>query len=102
MYYNDDSEGNVKHYYGNNAVEDLCEQLFFTSKYQGYTVLSHNGRGYNMQPIAKFLYDYNLHPDIMLSGKKIIQLNAKTLNITFRDANSILNSSLKNWQKHIL
>jgi hypothetical protein len=56
-----DFNNNIKIF---NNEDELCKELF-THKYQDYTVLAHNAKGYDSQPIARWLISRNITPKVV-------------------------------------
>ena len=81
-------------------TEKFCEWLF-DIKHKNYTIIAHNGKGYDYQFILKYIYTKtSLKPFIVYSGSKIMTFSIKQgLNIRFVDSVNFLASRLEDFPK---
>jgi hypothetical protein len=61
--------------------------------------LAHNGKGYDTQPIAKWIIERGEAPKIIYRGMKILHLKMRELNIKFHDSSCMLPFKLKDLPK---
>jgi hypothetical protein len=81
-----------------DVVDAFCRYIF-KNEFRGYTFFAHNAKGYDAQPIAKWLIAHSITPEITPNGCKINQLKVTELNIRINDSLLHLKDSLKNLSK---
>lgn len=79
QYYRDDTP------YTFDNCEDFCKWLF-DKKHMGYTVIAHNGKGYDFQFILNYCVNNNLEPYTIYNGAKIMYMSLKILRMRFVDS----------------
>jgi hypothetical protein len=88
----------VQDYNGNMNIFDdeisFCRWLF-TEKNKGYTVIAHNGKGYDFQFILRYCKNNNMMPKTIYTGNKIMYMHLKALNMKFVDSLSLIPIALK-------
>tara|TARA_R110001632_G_scaffold135512_1_gene250994 strand:- start:27 stop:3587 length:3561 start_codon:yes stop_codon:yes gene_type:complete len=91
-----DSPEPIIHY--NN--DDFCEWLF-SKKHKGYTIIAHNGKGYDYQFIMKWIYNKTSYkPFVIYAGSKIMTFSInENLNIRFVDSVNFLAMPLECFPK---
>lgn len=79
----------------------FCEWLFDTNKHKNYTVIAHNGKGYDYQFILKWIYNHTTYkPSIVYAGSKIMTMKIKQgLNLRFIDSINFLTMPLEKFPK---
>ena len=82
------------------TTEEFCEWLF-DIKHKGYTVLAHNGKGYDYQFIMRYIYTKtSFKPFIVYAGSKIMTFSIKQgLNIRFVDSVNFMSCKLEDFPK---
>ena len=82
------------------SIEEFCEWLF-DKKHKGYTILAHNGKGYDYQFIMKYIYKKTSYkPFIVYAGSKIMTFSIKQgLNIRFVDSVNFMTCRLEDFPK---
>ena len=93
--YHDDPNPIIHH-----NTDDFCEWLF-SKDHSGYTIIAHNGKGYDYQFIMKWIYEKtNYKPFTIYAGSKIMTFSIKEkLNIRFIDSLNFLTMPLSNFPK---
>ena len=79
------------------SINEFCTWLF---KYchKGYTVIAHNGKGYDCQFILEWLVSKKITPNIINTGDKIMYMEVKQeFNIRFIDSLSFIQMKLKDF-----
>lgn len=91
-----DNEENIIHY--NN--DEFCEWLF-DKKHSNFTIIAHNGKGYDYQFIMKWIYTKTSYkPFVIYNGSKIMTFSIKEgLNIRFIDSVNFLAMRLTDFSK---
>ena len=81
--------------------DTFCEWLFDTNKHKDYTVIAHNGKGYDYQFILKWIYNKTTYkPSIVYAGSKIMTMKIKQgLNLRFIDSLNFLTMPLEKFPK---
>ena len=85
--------------HGLDAVDVFCKQ-FLHPAYAGFTVLSHNGRSFDIFFIARWCVDHGIFPDITFAGARIMTMSVgDTIKVRFIDSLSFLGCKLKHLPK---
>ena len=81
-----------------HTTEEFCEWLF-NPIHKGYTILAHNGKGYDYQFVMKYIYKKTSYkPFIVYAGSKIMTFSIKQgLNINFVDSVNFMCSRLEDF-----
>jgi len=80
-------------------IKDFMEWLL-QDKHKGYTIIAHNGRGYDFQLIQEYIYKHTtMKPKNVYAGSKIMILNLKDLNMRFVDSLNFLTMKLEAFPK---
>jgi len=92
-YFDDDEK--IEHF----NLDDMCNWLF-QEKHKGYSVIAHNGRGYDFQFIMKWIYKNTVYkPKVVYAGSKIMIMKIKELKMTFVDSLNFLTMRLADFPK---
>ncbi len=89
-----DSPTPIIHY----DIDSFCSWLF-DKKHKGFTILAHNGKGYDYQFIMKWIYTKSSYkPFVIYAGSKIMSFSIKEgLNIRFVDSVNFLAMRLEDF-----
>ena len=69
-------------------------------KHKGYTIIAHNGRGYDFQLIQEYIYKHTImKPKNVYAGSKIMILELKDYNMRFVDSLNFLTMKLEAFPK---
>ena len=80
-------------------IDEFMEWLL-TEDHKGYSVLAHNGRGYDFQLIMEYIYKHTIYkPVVVYAGSKIMILSIKELNLRFVDSLNFLTMPLASFPK---
>ena len=93
-YFDDDEP--IIHY----DTKSFCEWLF-SKDHKDYTIIAHNGKGYDYQFIMKWIYEETSYkPFVVYAGSKIMTFSIKSgLNIRFVDSVNFLPMPLESFPK---
>ena len=90
-----DSDENIEHF----NIDDFCNWLF-QDKHKGYSVIAHNGRGYDFQFVMEWIYKNTVwKPVVVYAGSKIMIMKIKELKMTFVDSLNFLTMPLSAFPK---
>ena len=84
--------------YLHNSIEEICK-CFLNDKFKGYTLVAHNGKGYDSHFIWKWLIDQGIKPYCIYNGAKIMFMEIPNLSIRFIDSLNFLQMPLKSFPK---
>ena len=81
-----------------HSTDEFCKWLF-NPKHKGYTILAHNGKGYDYQFIMKYIYKKTAYkPFIVYAGSKIMTFSiSQGLNIKFVDSVNFMSCRLEDF-----
>jgi len=80
-------------------IDQFMEWLL-VEKHKGFSVLAHNGRGYDFQLIMEYIYKKTVYkPVVVYAGSKIMILTIKELNMRFVDSLNFLTMPLAAFPK---
>ena len=91
-YFDDPPEDYVIHY----NLEQFCKWLF-VDEHKDFTVIAHNGKGYDFQFILKWCIENIADvkcPTIIKAGSKIMMMNIPKFNISFVDSMNFIAGAL--------
>ena len=96
----------VAQYHNNNEsfifenIDDFCKWVF-DKKHKGYTLIAHNGRGYDFQLVMKWIYNNTtLKPFCIYAGSKIMTFSTGgEYDIRFLDSLNFLTMKLEAFPK---
>ena len=89
------SDENIEHH----NIDDFCKWLF-KDEHKGYSVIAHNGRGYDFQFIMSWIYKNTIwKPVVVYAGSKIMIMKIKELKMTFVDSLNFLTMPLSAFPK---
>ena len=57
-------------------IDEFCDWAF-DKKHHNYTLIAHNGKGYDFQFILEWLVKHGIKPSLICNGNKIMQLEVK-------------------------
>ena len=80
-------------------VTDKVCKFIFSEKFRGYTFLAHNAKGYDAQPIQRWLETQSIDPKTLFRGRKIMQIIETKLNIRIHDTIYIWKGVFENRKK---
>lgn len=81
------------------TLESFCEWVF-QEDHKNYTVIAHNGRGYDFQFIMRYVYKNTCYkPDTIYAGSKIMIMRIPDLKIRFVDSLNFLTMPLASFPK---
>lgn len=90
-----DKDDNIEHH----NIDDFCNWLF-TEEHKGYSVIAHNGRGFDFQFIMEWIYKNTIYkPVVVYAGSKIMIMKIQELKMTFVDSLNFLTMPLSNFPK---
>ena len=93
MYYHDPTP--IEHH----SIEEFCLWAF-NDKHKHYTLIAHNGKGYDYQFVLKWLYDNTDYEiETIYAGQKIMSIMIKGLRIRFIDSLCFITLPLKKFPK---
>jgi hypothetical protein len=93
QYFNSDE--NIEHH----DIDEFCNWLF-TEEHKGFSVIAHNGRGYDFQFIMNWIYKNTIYkPVVVYAGSKIMIMKIKELKMTFVDSLNFLTMPLSAFPK---
>ncbi len=82
-----------------NNLEEWCLWAF-RKEHKGYTIIAHNGRGYDFRFIIRWVFlNTPYKPFVIWGGEKIITMSIEDLNVRFVDSLSFLPMALKDFPK---
>ena len=85
-------------YIVHHNIDDFCRWLI-NDIHNGYTVIFHNGAGYDFHFIHEYMVKNNLIPDVIMNGSNIKTMSLKKLNMRFIDSLQFIPEALKNFPK---
>ena len=84
--------------YIHNSIEEFCKG-FLNDKFNGYTFIAHNSKGYDCHFVLKWLIDQGIKPYCIYNGAKIMFMEIPKLSIRFIDSLNFLQMPLKSFPK---
>ena len=84
--------------YVHNSIDEFCK-YFLNDKYNGYTFITHNSKGYDSHFVLKWLIDQGIKPYCIYNGAKIMFMEIPKLSIRFIDSLNFLQMPLKSFPK---
>lgn len=77
-------------YFGDQCATDFCK-FVFSDSFTGYTLIFHNGQGYDFYFLMKFICEHGHQPTVFYRGSKIIAASLRgRLNIRLVDSLNFL------------